>query len=79
MALKLEKELARRVPKLVGELQSHCNLLELYDLENLTQEFGCIEELEFVIGKYLKTQILLKMKLTQARVFRVNQLLIAFV
>lgn len=44
-------------------MQQLCNVLELYDLENLTQEFGCIEELEFVIGKYLKTQTLLKRKL----------------
>jgi len=61
--LKLEKELVRTTIKLVGKMQPHCNVLELYSLENLTREFGCIEELNFIIGKYLKTQIVLKMKL----------------
>lgn len=48
-------------------MQPHCNVSELYGLEDLAQEFGCIEELEFAIGEYLKTQILLKKKLIKTQ------------
>lgn len=50
-------------------MQPHCSVIELYGLETLTQEFGCIEEVEFVIGKYLKTQLLLKMKLIKTQAY----------